>query len=364
MNRTMLSRERVLAAIEFRTPDRIPIQINASAGGLYEHGQKLLDLMLQCPNDFGDMRGLALPQPSRRDFDLDGSYHRIETDSWGITWEYRIFGIWGHPVKVPLEDLGRLATYKPPAPPPLSGPDFEAAKAGGARIREQYFHCGSGFMIWEQMHFLHPYEDCLVGIMGDTPEINRIADLITDYAEGCVKQSLAVGCDAVCFGDDFGTQQAPLFPPNVWRRFFKPRYQRLFAPIREAGKKIFFHSCGQIGALIEDFAEMGVHAIWPQLPLFDQRDLAHRCRELGLAVQLHPDRGDLMQRGTPRQVREYIPRLLDNFGSACGGSWLYLEIDPGFKWDNVQALFESASQLDHGHAKDAQTQTVARRFAG
>jgi hypothetical protein len=342
----MLPRERVLAAVEFRKPDRIPIQIYAAPGGLYEHGQKLLDLTLQCPNDFGDLSGLSLPQPSPREFDPDGSYHRIEQDAWGITWEYRIFGIWGHPLKVPLPDLGALDTYKPPAPPPLSGPDFEAAKANGARLRTKYFHSGSGgSMIWEQMHFLHPYEDCLVGIMGDTPEINRLADLLTDYSEACVQHSLSIGCDAVAFGDDFGTQQAAIFPPSVWRRFFKPRYQRLFAPIRKAGKKIFFHSCGQIGELLDDFAEMGVNAIWPQLPLFDQRVLARRCRELGLAVQLHPDRGDLMQRGTPRQVREYIPRLLDNFGTASGGSWLYLEVDPGFRWDNVQALFECAMEL-------------------
>jgi hypothetical protein len=92
----------------------------------------------------------------------------------------------------------------------------------------------------------------------------------------------------------------------------------------------------------------GVHALWPQLPLFDQRGLSRRCRSLGMAVQLHPDRGDLMQRGTPQDVRSYIPRLLDNFDTASGGSWLYLEIDPGFKWENIQALFECAMNLRGG----------------
>jgi hypothetical protein len=31
-------------------------------------------------------------------------------------------------------------------------------------------------------------------------------------------------------------------------------------------------------------------------------ELKNRCRDLGISVQLHPDRGDLMQRGTPQQV--------------------------------------------------------------
>lgn len=340
------SRERVLAAVEFRTPDRIPIQVNGSLGGLYEHGQKLLDLMLQCPNDFGGLGGLGLPQPPPSDFDADGSYHHFSTDGWGVSWEYRIFGVWGHPYNEPLADFGKLATYQPPAPPPLSGPEFEEARQNVARHRQKYFRIGDGGMIWERMHFLRPYEDCMVDILSDTPEIHRVADLVTDYAEGCVRHHLAVGADAIQFGDDFGTQQAPLFPPAVWRRFFKPRYERLCAPIRQAGKKIFFHSCGQIAPLLDDLADLGVDAIWPQLPLFDQRELARRCRSLGLAVQLHPDRGDLMQRGTPQDVRDYIARLLENFGTASGGSWLYLEVDPGFKWENVQALFECAMLLN------------------
>ena len=131
----MISRERVAAALDFRRPDMIPIQVFCSPGGLFEHGQKLLDLMKKCPNDFGDLGDLALPNPPPSEFDPDGSYHHFSTDGWGVEWEYRIFGIWGHPIKVPLEDYAALATYKPPAPPPLSGPDFEAAKADGANVR-------------------------------------------------------------------------------------------------------------------------------------------------------------------------------------------------------------------------------------
>ncbi len=340
----MLPRERVLTALEFRRPDRIPVQVHPSPGGLFEHGQKLLDLIHACPCDFYDLAGLRLPQPPSEDFGPDGIYRRVTTDAWGVTWEHRFFGIWGHPYNEPLADLGKLRTYRPPAPPPLSGPEFDAARRNAAEHKRKYFFAGGGGMIWEQMHFLRPYEDCLIDILEDTPEINQMADMITDHAEGCVRHQLAIGADAIQFGDDFGTQQAPIFPPDVWRRFFKPRYERLCAPIRKAGKKIIFHSCGQVGPLLEEFADLGVHAIWPQLSLFDPRELAQRCRGLGLAVMLHPDRGELMQRGPPHKVRDYLARLLDTFDTAAGGSWLYLEIDPGFKWENTLALFESAME--------------------
>jgi len=152
----------------------------------------------------------------------------------------------------------------------------------------------------------------------------------------------------VAFGDDFGTQLAPIFAPAVWRRFFKPRYAAVFEPVRKAGLPILFHSCGQVLPLLEDLRELGVTAIWPQLPLYDLNDLARRCRALHLAVQLHPDRGDLMQHGTAQQVREYLQRLISTFDSAHGGSWLYLEVDPGFKWKTVDALFAFAHELRHG----------------
>ena len=97
--------------------------------------------------------------------------------------------------------------------------------------------------------------------------------------------------------------------------------------------------------MLEDFRELGVDVLWPQLTAFDLPDLARRCRQLGLAVELHPDRGDLMQHATPASIRDYVRRMLDTFETPAGGSWLYIEIDPGFVWPNVEALFEVAMEL-------------------
>jgi hypothetical protein len=56
-----------------------------------------------------------------------------------------------------------------------------------------------------------------------------------------------------------------------------------------------------------------------------------------------------MQRGTPAQIRDYVLRLLDTFDTANGGSWLYIEIDPGFPWKNVEALFSVAREVRGNH---------------
>ena len=341
----MNSRERMLAALTFQPVDKVPLQIHPSPAGLFEHGQKLLDLMRACQHDFDDQSDLRLPQVPAEDFDADGRYHKIRTDEWGTTWEHRLYGVWGYRIGYPLRDLSQLASYHPPEIKPLEGVDLEKARAAGASLRQKYFHLGGGASLFETMQSLRPFEDVLIDITQDTPEINRLADMLLEYNLRIVENALALGVDAISVGDDFGTQQGLLLSPKTWRRFFLPRYRALFEPVKKAGKRIFFHSCGKIDLLLEDLRQAGADTIWPQLPLFDLRSLARRCRELGLVVQLHPDRGELLQHASPQQVRAYIFDLVEEFDTLSGGSWLYLEVDPGFPWLNVEAMFRAAIDL-------------------
>jgi hypothetical protein len=341
----MNPRDRMQAALAFQPVDKVPLQIHPSPAGLFEHGQKLLDLMLACGHDFDDQSGLALPVVPPDEFDSDGRYHKIRVDEWGTTWEHRLFGVWGYRTGYPLADISKLANYRLPELARLAGQELERQAAAGAALRRNYYHAGGGASLFETMQSLRPFEDVLIDIAQDTPEINRLADLLLDYNLRIVENALATGVDAVGVGDDFGTQQALMISPRTWRRFFLPRYRALFAPVKQAGKRIFFHSCGQIDAILDDLRLAGADAIWPQLPLFDLPALARRCRALGLVVQLHPDRGELMQRAAPHQVREYLLRLVETFDCLAGGSWLYLEVDPGFPWANVQAMFETVMEL-------------------
>ena len=345
----MTSRERVFAALEFKPVDVSPLRIFPAQGGLSDHGEKLLALIRSTGHDFGDFPGLALPEPPKPgDFDASGRYHAFRTDAWGTTWEHLIPGIWGHPVKWPFADWSALETYRCPPPPPASGPEFDALRATWKDLRRTCYHMEWGGSLFEKLHSIRRFEDVLMDIATDAPEIHRLADLIVENVEGWVARALALGADAVQFGDDFGTTTGPILSPVSWRRFFKPRYERLFAPIRAAHKQIFFHICGRVLWLLDDFADLGVNVIWPQLTLYDAREMAMRCRLRRLVVEIHPDRGELMQHGTPGRVRETVLRLLDDFETLRGGSWLYIEIDPNFPRANVEALFAVARELRAG----------------
>ena len=249
-----------------------------SPAGLYEHGQKLRDLFARHPHDFGDFSDLPIPSPDPQWIDASGRYCELRRDVWGALWEHLIFGVAGHPIERPLDDMASLDAFHAPAAPPTSGPDFERARAEAADHMRNYFLQSGWMSVFETMHAVRRFEDVLMDIECDTPEINRLADIITDYRVAQTEQLLARGVDAVQFADDFGSQAGLLMSRRTWRRFFGPRYERMVAPVRAAGVRVLYHICGQAWDLLDDIAELGVEAIWPQLNVYDLPALARRCR--------------------------------------------------------------------------------------
>jgi hypothetical protein len=343
----MLERDRVLAALRFERPDIIPVEFHPSGAGMYEHGERLRDLMREHGHDFGDAADFPLAQPEPGTVDAQGRYEALHRDAWGALWRCLIFGVAGHPVERPLDDWANWPRWHVPASPTFSGPgpDFDAACRAAAAHRARYFLKGGWASVFEVMHAVRRFEDVLMDIQCDTPEIHRLADAITGHREQEIRWLLARGTDAIQLADDFGTQDALMLSRETWRRFFRPRTERLIAPARAAGVPVFYHCCGHAPELLDDLAEMGVGAIWPQLTAYDEPELARRCRDLRLAVAVHPDRSHLMTHGTPAEVRATVLRLAETFRMDEGGAWFYIEIDNGFPFENVRALIETVAEL-------------------
>ena len=120
------SRQRMLDALEYNDPDRIPVVYHPSPAGLYTHGQKLLDLFNQYPPD-NPIAFDSIPQPPQGTVDQAGRYHEITTDDWGTTWEYLIYGIQGHPKEYALQDW-KAEGYSFPPVSPIGSEAFAAEK--------------------------------------------------------------------------------------------------------------------------------------------------------------------------------------------------------------------------------------------
>ena len=341
----MTSRERMQAIYDFRAPDGVGVQYYCTPVGFYEHGEKLNDLYQAYPGDFGPFERMPIPQPGPECFDADGRYHEKKLDEWGTLWEYRIFGVWGAECGWPLDDWGKLSDYQFPQQPAWVT-DADAFRAQKARVQahqNQYFYADGGISLFEKLISLRPFADVLCDLMDDDEHIIELLDRLVEYYEPKIDALIRMGVDSINFGDDLGTQENLIFSKDLFRQHFKPRYERLMKPVRDAGIKIHFHSCGQIQSLFEEFADLGVNSIWPQLPLFNSSYYADLFRELGFAIALHTDRANVMTYGTPEDVRALVKQEFETFRPDRGGAWFYIEADNGMPFENIKALVEQVA---------------------
>lgn len=340
MKEISASRKRVFDAMEFKRPDKVPVEHHPSTRGYFDYGEKMRDLFIRYPGDFGDMSGIAIPVIPKDCYDENGEYYEERTDEWGVHWGYRIFQIQGHPLTRPLDDLSKLDTYKLP-PVQHSEPGF----ADEVTAHKDKYFCMKGMItLFEKMTSLRLFEDVLMDMCMDTPEINRIADMLVDYHMKGIENMLAADVDCVEFGDDFGTQTGLMISPEIFRNFLKPRYQKLIDRVKAAGKKVHFHSCGANMMLMEDIADMGIDGYWPQLTSYNLAELAAFLKKKKIAIALH-FRGGIMNFGTPDEVKEKVRKTAEIFDVKNGGGWFYLEVDDGFPYENTKALFEVVDEI-------------------
>jgi uroporphyrinogen-III decarboxylase len=195
--------------------------------------------------------------------------------------------------------------------------------------------------IFETLHAVRKFDDVLVDLMDDSPEINRLADIVAGYQLKCVNYYAALGADGIMFADDWGSQNSLLINPDVWRRFFQPRYARIMAPAKKAGVDVFFHSCGHVIPLFDDLADLGINVIWPQLGNNDNKTLAKKCRQRKICIELHMDRQRLMSFARAEEIDRAVAEARKTFGSEDGGLIFHAEIDNGFAFERVEALLRA-----------------------
>lgn len=338
MDRTkMTSRQRMLAAFAYDNPDRIPVVYHPSPAGLHVHADRLLDLFNRYPPD-NPIRFDSIPVPPLGTIEKDGRYHEIRRDEWGTEWEYRIFGVHGHPLNYPFASWAAARDYAFPPLPSSNTVDV-------SRQHDQFLVFAGGISIFEKLHALRPMDEVLMDIQTQDDDFVAFLDRLVDYWGAAIRTMLAAGADSIMFGDDWGTQSAPIVSPAVFREVFKPRYERLMAPIRAANRLIFFHSCGFLGEIFEELLDLGVRGLWPQIAWFDA-DPAHlrKCRDRRIALYIHPDRQRLVPMGTTREIEDRIRDYANRHRDLGGGGIFYIEIENDAPFENVKTLIEAVHQ--------------------
>jgi uroporphyrinogen decarboxylase len=159
------------------------------------------------------------------------------------------------------------------APPgPLSnGPKGEKLlKTSAEKLRQSTDRAIIGLFggnLLESGQMLYRNDKFLLMLAMDPPAVHDFLDRLTEIHIRDLKRFLgAVGnnIDIILFGDDLGMQSGPQISPEMYREFFKPRHQRMWSEAKKlADVKVMLHCCGGVRELLPDLIDAGLDTINP-----------------------------------------------------------------------------------------------------
>ena len=149
-----------------------------------------------------------------------------------------------------------------------------AAAAKGTKIGVSYCPPSIFQTLYE---FVLGMSNCMIMLVEDCDLFEELMSRSADYAAELVRQAVQAGIDILFTGDNFAFKSGLFVRPTLFKEVWRPHFDRIFAPAREAGVPIIFHSDGKIDDGMEMLLDMGVQAITPMDPSgVDYRDYKKR----------------------------------------------------------------------------------------
>lgn len=229
-------------------------------------------------------------------------------------------------VKAPLQGVVGMAEIEEYAfPDPHALGRFDAAGREVERFGREYFVIGDvEISIFELAWHLTGMETYLLGMAAEEPWVETLNDRVEEWSMGLATELADLGVDGIWFGEDLGTQTSTLISPKMWRRMFRPRYERMIAALRERHPDliVIMHSDGAVAPLLEDFIEMSIdvyNPVQPNVPGSDPRELKETYGDR-LCFFGGIDQQGLLPSGDEKSIREEMARRARILGE--GGGYL------------------------------------------
>ena len=342
----MNHKERVYAALEHKTPDRVPRFIWLGRG-IIDRLTKNLDIpaeqldfwldndILQCWVSIN--REMERPVPEGTEF----------TDEWGIIW--RREGYYNSPVFHPLKgkDAAFIKNYS--MPDPKSRERFSLLEKLISDYGKEYFIGAdvSGTLFEPACH-LRSMDEFLIDLTENSEEASLILDKLESFSQCAALESLHRGADWIWLGDDLGSQENMLLSPELWRAHFKPRMKRIIESIRREKPDAFiaYHSCGSMSPVIPDLVEIGVNVLNPLQESAKGMDQAAIKTAFGNRITLMCglDTQTFTPKAKPAEIAAKTKELCTRLGA--GGGYIFAvshHIQHDTPDENIRAILDALS---------------------
>ncbi len=374
----MTHRERVVAALEFREPDRVPIDLGTARfttmvkgaydrlrahlgfgdpGPIVDRMQQLVAMDERILERLGaDLRAFSQGAPDRSaEADLNGGRWR---DEWGVIRRQppgcHYYELDGSPLAGEI-DAGTIARY--PWPDPTDPGITRGLRETACRLRASGYAVmyNARFNLVHTTQYLRGFEDWFYDLAGNQDLFRALFDAVAEVLFEVNHRTLAeVGdlIDVVAFGDDIGQQDREVCSLAMYRKLIRPYQERTVETIRaHTNAKIMYHTCGSVYRFIPDFIDIGIDALNPVQVRARNMDPAALKREFGgrIAFWGGIDTQRVLPHGTPDEVRAEVRRMFEILGP--GGGYLVASvhnIQPDVPPENVVAMFDAARECRYG----------------
>ena len=378
----MTSRERVLAAMNFQIPDRVPIDLGGFQTGIHkkayigllrylgmeeeiimlDHVQQLVKPGEQVLELFHvDFRYVTAKGPEGFDGSIrmnsrDGQLWHDLRDEFGVVWsmpdKQQLFMDISHH---PLADAGIRDIEEYPFPDGGDPSRFKGVREEVLKLQENTNYAistGIGGVVYETCWYMRGLERWFTDMLENPAFCEALLDKILrfwlDYYTGFMKETGDL-IDVVMIGDDLAGQTGPLFSPEFYREIVKPRQKKLVQHIRSLTKaKIWYHTCGSVTEYIPDLLDNGIHILNPVQISARGMDPKYLKETFGKKLVLWGggiDSQHVLPFANPEKIKEDVRANLEIFKP--GGGYIFNNvhnIQAGVPPENIIAMFEAAYQ--------------------
>jgi hypothetical protein len=184
----------------------------------------------------------------------------------------------------------------------------------------------------------------------DDPQV--VGEHLDAYTEAELRRLEAIAdpelSPVVLIAEDFASKGGPIFSPALLRKELFPRVRRLTEAWHRHGLKVLYHSDGNWKSVIPDLVACGVDGFYCLEPSLGMDIVALRKAWPAHVWAGGLDGVELMERGTPDQVRREVRRIIEETDALHrGGVFIDTsgEINPPVRPENFRAMVETVGEI-------------------
>lgn len=315
----MTSRERVIASLELKQPDRVP----------------LFEIWIE--NDMVEALGYKDLQSAYSNLGLDCMYIPYKDpfggadgpDEWGRVWER------GQYVDGAIHSEEDIPNYSPPLDHVKDFFNPEEAEQTKKRYPDHCFIFGSHIAPFTATYMAMGLERFFINMIEKPVFVRKLLEDRTEWCIAMFKEAQRHGIDVAILGEDAGTKSGPMISTDMWREFIFPLHCRI---VDELDVPVIWHSDGNFSSYLPMAIEagfVGIHSLEPDVGM----DLPQVKQDYGDKLALIGNVDTRVLFGSNLEsVRSEVDRCMDQ--GAAGGGYLFASCNSIFKGMNPDAVRE------------------------